>query len=262
MEARDFARFFRDTAKTVESTRNRTGLASKTRAMRKARVVLPGCPHHVVHRGNNRRRLFSYPRDYYLFLRLLWSAAEKTGSRIHALCLMANHIHLIVTPAATRALAAFVKSFAQRYAQLRNGERSASGKLFEERFWSEPLKTTFLLAAVTMYIDRNPVTAGLKPEPELYRWSSYRIHAGLGDPEKAIAALCTPTDWYRSLGSSIEERAAEYEQLFQLYSATALARAQDEFFRKIERRTGLYTRRLERPDRTGACEPTGFSRYG
>jgi len=230
--------------------------------MRKARVVHPNRPHHIIHRGNNRRRLFSYARDYQYFLALLWAAVEKTECTVHALCLMANHVHLIATPASKTSLAEFVQFFAQAYARHRNMERSASGKLFEERYWSEPITTVFQLAVTTMYIDRNPVAAGVMTAPELYRWSSYRGHSGIGKSEKVISDLCTPTDWYLSLGHSKAVRNAEYQRLFELYSVTALARAQAQFYRKVEGGVTPYTRRLERPDRSSAREPTGFSRYG
>ena len=230
--------------------------------MRRNRVVLPDCPHHVVHRGNNRRRLFSYPRDYRRFLGLLWAAADKTECGVHVVCLMANHVHLIVTPTCRQALSEFVQRFAQRYAQLRNEERSASGKLFEERYWSEPIRTVLHLAAATMYIDNNPVAGGVKSSPELHRWSSYRLHAGVGTPEKGIGGLCTPTDWYVSLGPTARARQDEYGRLFRLYATTELARAQERFFHRQEHGASRYTRRLERPDRTSARERNGLSRYG
>src|SRR5947207_1436289 len=116
---------------------------------RRPRLVLPRVPHHVVLRGNNRRVLFSSKRDYEMFLFFLWRALERGGCGLHAATLMSNHVHLLLTPADADALSGFVKSVAQRYAQLRNVKRDSSGKLFEERFFSRPVLTERQVAVVT-----------------------------------------------------------------------------------------------------------------
>lgn len=194
---------------------------------------------------------------------MLWdlhTAVETTRCTVHALCLMANHLHLIVTPPAKDSLALFSKSFAQRYAQHRNDDRDASGKLFEERFWSEPIKTVFHLAAVTMYIDRNPIAAGITAMADSYRWSTYGLHANGRSLERRIDQLIVPSSWYLSLGRTTVARAREYERTFALYSATALAGEQQEFYRRFEGGQA-YSRRLERPNRSSARENLELSRY-
>jgi len=230
--------------------------------MRKRRKVVPDSPHHVVHRGNNRRRLFSYPRDYHRLLFDLRVAVRQTRCTVQALCLMANHVHLIVTPPEPHALSDFVKLFAQRYARHRNDQRNSSGKLFEGRFWSEPIKSTFHLAVATMYIDRNPVASGFKNPAEDFRWSTCALHWTGNANDKAISDLWTPSFWYLSLGRSAEERALEYKKSFALYSRTALAREQHEFFGSFDVGRTRYKRRLERPNRSSACEDSELSRYG
>lgn len=195
---------------------------------------------------------------------MLWKvydATRATNCKVHAICLMANHLHAIVTPPCVHALSKCVHSFAGAYARYRNAERDGSGKLFEERFWSEPIKTTFHLAAATMYIDRNPVAAGVKTQAMDYRWSSFRLHAdGAEGVEKQIAGIVVPSRWYVSLGRTNAARAAEYGRMFAQYEQTALVRAQYQFYSKREGRV-VYTRRLERPNRSSAREIDGVSRY-
>jgi len=219
--------------------------------MRKARDVVAHWPHHLIHRGNNRRRLFSYPRDYQRFLVVLSNAADKSKCVIHALCLMANHVHLLVTPPTARALSSFAHSFAQRYAQFRNAQRNSSGKLFEERYWSEPIRSQFHLGAATMYIDRNPVAAGTKSDPSKYRWSTFRHHAGLATPERTLGRLWQPSQWYLDLGRTPAVRATEYRSLYERYGESDLARRQQERFCALEK-SDTSRRRLERPDRSSA----------
>ena len=63
------------------------------------RLTLPGYPHHVIQRGNNRQDIFAAPDDYALFLDLLAQHAASFGVAIHAYVLMTNHVHLLLTPA-------------------------------------------------------------------------------------------------------------------------------------------------------------------
>src|SRR5581483_10875885 len=122
-----------------------------------SRVIIPGLPHHLILRGNNRRRLFSYPTEYSRFLWDMWRAQRRAPVAVHAIMLMKNHVHLIVTPPDADTLAGWVRGFAQRYAQLRNARRSGSGKLFEERFTRIPIRSERQLAVTMAYLDLNPV---------------------------------------------------------------------------------------------------------
>lgn len=60
----------------------------------KARVVLPGCPHHVIQRGHNRQVVFLEDQDYQYYLATLAEWKEKPGCRVYAYCLMSNHVYL------------------------------------------------------------------------------------------------------------------------------------------------------------------------
>ena len=63
-----------------------------------ARVVVPGCPHHLIQRGNRRQRVFFSDEDRALLLTLLNREAKKHGISIWAFCLMENHVDLIAVP--------------------------------------------------------------------------------------------------------------------------------------------------------------------
>jgi len=62
---------------------------------RQRRVVLPGRPHHITQRGNNRRDVFFEDSDHELYLSLLREYAAKYQVKILGYCLMNNHVHLI-----------------------------------------------------------------------------------------------------------------------------------------------------------------------
>lgn len=212
---------------------------------------MPGLPHHVILRGNNRRRLFSYSTDYERFMSYLARAVRKTGVKLHALSLMANHVHLIVTPADAGVLARFVKLTAQRYAQVRNLRRDGSGKLFEERYTCVPILTDEQLAATTAYVDLNAHRAHLVEDPSAHRWSTYRLHAGL--PGSAVPeSLWTPSAWYFTLGATPAARAACYRDFAAAWAAQY--HAVDAALPAEDRQPALHARRLERPDRSRAAD--------
>ena len=65
---------------------------------RLSRLTLPGHPHHVIQRGNNRQAIFAVTEDYQAMLDLLDENARKFSVAIHAYVLMGNHFHLLATP--------------------------------------------------------------------------------------------------------------------------------------------------------------------
>lgn len=63
-----------------------------------ARVVVPGFPYHVTHRGNRRGAVFFCDDDRQRYLARLAEQSRRHGLDIWAWCLMTNHVHLIVVP--------------------------------------------------------------------------------------------------------------------------------------------------------------------
>ncbi len=65
---------------------------------RRARLVVPNIPLHIIQRGNNRQACFYSDDDYLFYLDWLLEYSQKTGCLIHAYVLMTNHVHLLLTP--------------------------------------------------------------------------------------------------------------------------------------------------------------------
>jgi putative transposase len=221
----------------------------------RSECITAGQPNHIVARGNNRRRLFSYPRDYQAFLRILYVKLEATACRLHVICLMGNHVHLLVTPPTVEAMSRCMKAALQRYAQLRNGERKASGKLFEQRYESVPVTSERHLAAAQMYIEANPLRAGITADPLAYPWSSYAFYAGHPAASKVPPTWLTPTSWYQSLAATEAGRAEAYRKGFAEYVERNERPAYADRLDAFEAASAPYTLRLRRPDGSSAREP-------
>lgn len=224
------------------------------------RLIVPGLPHHVILRGNNRRRIFSRSSDFLRFVRYVARALRTVeGCRLHALTMMSNHVHLIVTIAEAPQLGRFVKAFAQPYALVRNRLKEASGKLFEERFYRDPIAFDEKLANTTAYIDSNPLRAAIVDDPLDYPWTTYAIHAGRPERCRIPIEIWTPSPWYLALGDDPATRARRYAEFAAIAHAEGRKPDRHEEVEAIEALSlrsyhGTYQRRQRRPDGTQALE--------
>ena len=159
---------------------------------RLARIVIPQVAHHVTQRGNRRLPVFFSDDDRIAYLALLADAAKDSGTACLAWCLMDNHVHLILVPAAEDGLRAMLGEAHRRYTRRINFREGWRGHLFQARFASFPMDDAHLMAAVR-YVELNPVAARLVDRADAWRWSSARSHlAGkrvAGDPLTDVAAL-------------------------------------------------------------------------
>jgi len=73
---------------------------------RVARIVVPGRPHHVTQRGNNRQDVFFVDDDRRAYLELLREHAERFGFSVLGYCLMTNHVHIVGVPGREESLGA------------------------------------------------------------------------------------------------------------------------------------------------------------
>jgi len=127
--------------------------------------VLPGIPLHVVHRGNNRQACFYQDSDRAFYLFHLRRLLVPASCSLPAYCLMTNHVHLLLTPAAGSSCAQLMQRVAQLHTQYVNRTYGRSGSLWEGRFRSCLVPPEDYLLACYRYVDANPVRAGLCARP-------------------------------------------------------------------------------------------------
>ena len=150
---------------------------------RQAREVAPEYHHHLVQRGNNSQHVFLDKKDYLRYLGLLEKYSIRYQVKILAYCLMSNHVHILVIPAAADSLAGMMRSVAGRYSLYFNRKYERKGRLWESRFYSSVIEADSYLWSVALYIEWNPVRAGAVAAPESWRYSSAKHHlSGEGDP--------------------------------------------------------------------------------
>lgn len=175
---------------------------------RLARLTVPGHPHHIIQRGNNRQPIFNEGADQEFLLELLSQHAAREKVALHAYVLMSNHFHLLATPETRAGLPAMMQAVGRRYVQYFNNRYQRSGTLWEGRYKSTLIQTDRYLLACMVYIDLNPVRAGLVTRAADYPWSSHGHYAGLHHDKRV-----TPHSLYWQLGNTPFAREAGYAEL-------------------------------------------------
>jgi putative transposase len=175
---------------------------------RQPRFDLPGIPHHLVQRGNDRQACFAAETDYLRYLQELRETSAKHDCAIHAYVLMTNHVHLLVTPATTGAISRMMQAVGRRYVGSFNARYRHTGTLWEGRFKAALVDTDRYLLTCYRYIELNPVRAQMTDDPSTYPWSSYH-HNALGQH----TSLITPHEQYMLMASTPAARQAAYRAL-------------------------------------------------
>ena len=174
------------------------------------RLTLPGYPHHVIQRGNNRQAIFAKTADYQRLLDLLDDNARQFEVAIHAYVLMSNHFHLLVTPQTSDGLPQMMQAVGRRYVRYFNDSQQRSGTLWEGRYRSTLIQTDRYLLACMAYIDLNPVRAGLVAQAADYPWTSHGHYIG-----RQMDKVVTPHPLVWALGNTPFAREAAYAELVQ-----------------------------------------------
>jgi putative transposase len=184
--------------------------------------------YHVLNRGIEKRKIFIDAQDYFRFIHDLFEFNDventdissyifrrqysdvrrrniqnnKIGKierkprkllvKINAFCLMPNHYHLLLTPAAENGVALFMKKINGGYVKYFNNKYKRKGTLFEGKYKRILVKDESHFIHLPYYIHLNPLDLAA-PEwrerkiknykkamkfLETYRWSSYLDYIG------------------------------------------------------------------------------------
>ncbi|PMZ96080.1 MULTISPECIES: transposase [unclassified Pseudomonas] len=176
---------------------------------RGGRVLLPHCPHHIVHRGHNRQVVFAQDTDFQRYLADLRELKDAFGVKVYAYCLMTNHVHILLVPDdACAGLSQLMKTLAARATRYRNRLEGRSGTLWESRFKSSIVQSDTYLLACCRYIELNPIRARMAVEAGDYPWSSYSIRMGAAKRQNWL----DDNPLFEALGETEELRRKRYAE--------------------------------------------------
>jgi putative transposase len=167
---------------------------------RSARNAPGGLVYHALNRAVARLPLFQKDGDFDAFECVLAEALQEHPTRLLGYCLMPNHWHLVLWPAADGELTTFVRWLTHTHTMRWHAHyhTGGTGHLYQGRFKSFPVEADEHFLTVMRYVERNALRAGLVARAEDWRWGSLwrRRH----DDEAARAWLHDwpvprPGDW-------------------------------------------------------------------
>jgi putative transposase len=172
------------------------------------RLALADQAHLVALVGHGAQPVFVDDEDRRAFLAALREAALQHRVAVHAYVLLADHVHLLATPATDGALGALMQGLGRRYGAAFNRRHGRRGTLWAGRFRASVVQPGAPLLDAMLFIDHHAVRSALAEQAADHAWCSARQHLGLAsDP------LITECSAWWALGNTPFEREAAYRQL-------------------------------------------------
>jgi len=153
----------------------------------KPRELYPGQYYHIIIQSNNHACVFKDDQDFKKFLILIKEEFAWAQVRIFHYVLMNTHVHMIVQlpdegeDAEVDEIKYFpeaIKTILLKYYYFYKFKYSWDGSLWRKRYKAELLDTERYMLGCGLYIEYNPVKAGMVKKPEDYHWSSYEHWIG------------------------------------------------------------------------------------
>ena len=108
--------------------------------MARGKRLLPsGCSFHITLRCNSRQFLIAKALRRDVLLAVLAKAKQKVACKVYAVCLMANHLHLLLRPDDASELPRLMHWFAWYSAMALNRLSGRCGHFWEGRYFSTPI---------------------------------------------------------------------------------------------------------------------------
>jgi len=184
---------------------------------------------HLFWRCHNKEFLLKPEKMKKLFFQsLIFGLLHKNTTnsvKLHAYCLMDNHVHKQMSfENGAAKLSHFMRVANGVFGLLFNKANQRSGKVANERPKTPLIGDTEAQMRVHFYIEANPLRADKATLKNLrfFRWCSYRFYAH-GIVDKYTEHLTQP-EWYIKLGKTAAERQRVYRGLFKKYLEQSLSR--------------------------------------
>ena len=125
--------------------------------MKRRRRFLDGECNHIYQRTLNGFNIFYDQEDYLVFYMILSTSARKFRVRILELCLMVDHIHILLESDSCQEMSGFVRYYSSVFVREYNDSIGRNGQMMYKSFGSAPKKGDKKTRSAIVYIGNNPV---------------------------------------------------------------------------------------------------------
>ncbi len=154
--------------------------------MRKTRDIREGATYHVVARANRNEFILQSDAIKEMFLDTVSRARKKYDFHLINVCIMDNHIHLLIKPSNRENLSKIMQWILSVFAMRYNRTFSLRGHVWYDRFKSKIVDSLRQFIATFEYIDENPVRAGIVERAVDYHYG------GLSLMRAAVGGILSP----------------------------------------------------------------------
>jgi REP element-mobilizing transposase RayT len=163
-------------------------------------------------RGHNREWNIHSSPDRLKYLDLLQKELMKSNNAVHAIVLMANHVHEIFSIRNPVEFSRMMRNHHSRYGRYFNDRCGRCGKVAQDRPHTTLIQDENHAMTATFYLLANPLRANLCRDLRSYPFSTFRFYA-FGQKHPAMPFIEYP-EWYLALGRTPKERQQIFRNLF------------------------------------------------
>lgn len=168
-----------------------------------ARFIEENGFYHIISRSLNNTYILRDDKDFIHFLKLAYTAKKQYPFRLFHYVIMNTHFHFVIQAFSHKILSQGLAHLKWSYTLWCRKKYDWKGPLWRERYTSIPIENEDYLYNCGVYIEYNPVRAGICTNPANYKFSSYRkYHLGITD---------TVLDDYENNFSSIQYATLDYK---------------------------------------------------
>ncbi|MBY0505074.1 MAG: transposase [Bryobacteraceae bacterium] len=142
---------------------------------RKRDWVIGRC-YHVYQRGSRKQRVFETQAQLIGYLNHFDRLARRCQVRVHAFCLMSNHVHFLLEPKQKWGISQLMQQLQSHYARSVHQGMNVTGHLWRNHFHAKPIRSDAQYRATLLYIEQNPAAAGVARRAHRYEYSSAPAH--------------------------------------------------------------------------------------
>lgn len=140
---------------------------------RKRRFIPDEC-NHIYQRTTGGKILFYDREDFLICYMIISVTARKHSIRMLELCMMVDHIHMLIEAESRERMADFIRDYSSVFIHEYNISIGRHGQMFHKSYGNAPKKGDKKMRSTIVYIGNNPVEKRLSERAEGYRWNFLR----------------------------------------------------------------------------------------